>query len=747
MVGKKEIYTTNLANVDKDNIDLVGIKSIQFKIIDELKLPTSPGFVVTTSAFDDFLVANDLIETITENLENLISDNPKSPKRVSETIQSIILDCEIPNYIKEEIEHSYSNLSGFNENFTNLYLSPLNETLDEHHYSHTSTEVIDIKGKKNIFESIKFLWGQFFSEEAIKYRESIEYSGDLSTAIIINKSVQSDAVGIAFNHDSKDHNKDIIEIEAIYGFEADDVYNDITPDNYKVNKNNIEISEKNIVTQNWMYIRKNNSEGKKEKLNISRNWKQRQKLDDHSIKSLAKIIKTLEDAFETSFRIKWAKEADKILIVDILFRKDINILDIEEQIQQKEREIEIISKKGVSENKDAAAEIEKKKKIPEFSQSHFDIPKKEKPHKKVASGDGNNMGETNGLAKIINDMDDLQDSSQKDILVISENIDLTKKDISSLVFRGIIDESERYKDIELPVISNVFRASSFLREHELIHIDSSNGQISLGAKSKEEENKESENKTIADKSPKNAEKNSTLVVDDFEGIKTSIDIFVDANEKILLPENKENIDGMVSKDYTVAKNIASQDFKKPIVVKLKYDKNPENMKEKINKIRDLRTKDHMRNISIGISNIKTTDQFIKTKKIMHSEKLKRSSTFKIWLIIDNPTIGLNIEEVFESELDGIIIDTTKIITELYDDYNSNLIKSKAVDKILKEIVDKAHKNQTNVYMKLDKINDDLVEFVINKGINGLVVTGNNLKETKEKLSDKEISSLRDLKKR
>ena len=104
-------------DVKKENIDLVGKKSLDLSELYNKGLPIPPGFIITTESFKDFLDFSGIRTTILDLMNNLDFENNEKLTQVIEKIQDLIIRAPFPDYINKEILDEYSNLNVDPETF------------------------------------------------------------------------------------------------------------------------------------------------------------------------------------------------------------------------------------------------------------------------------------------------------------------------------------------------------------------------------------------------------------------------------------------------------------------------------------------------------------------------------------------------------------------------------------------------------------------------------------------------------
>ncbi len=209
-------YIIGFSQVDhSQSLDAVGLRAQRLNKLVEHGVPIPLGFTITSHAFDDFLIANSLVEFMSMRINNTDYANHSEIKRSSGEIQEAIRKGHMPDIIKTPVLKAYSGL-GYNDPLVLLKQSPVDPGLAEELVA-PELPLVYAKGEENLLEQIKQRWAQLFSVEAMFYRAESGYEGDLSDAIVVQRIVQAESSGILFTVDLVNKYSDIIEIQAILG--------------------------------------------------------------------------------------------------------------------------------------------------------------------------------------------------------------------------------------------------------------------------------------------------------------------------------------------------------------------------------------------------------------------------------------------------------------------------------------------------------------------------------------------------
>jgi len=315
MLRERKYYIVNLANLGSIKDEDIGILGINLKGLLGEKINIPFGFILTTHAFDDFLLANDLVEYIAPRINDLDYNDIDSIKKSSEEIQKAVMAGRFPDLIREPIERAYGGLSGFSQANISISISVNNQEL-EMSLRGTVLHKENIYGLPALLSEIKVAWAEFFGFSALMYRGKVGYEGILTEAIVVQKSMQAEISGRLYSINPTDNDPDIVEIQAIWGMGNPDVNRELMPDSYFFAKKTAQLIEKKIISQDYMYVRKPRYDENEPfiKVQLSKVWQKKQKLDDKYLYQLFDYALVIERLLEHPFQLDWVSESGIIYI-------------------------------------------------------------------------------------------------------------------------------------------------------------------------------------------------------------------------------------------------------------------------------------------------------------------------------------------------------------------------------------------------------------------------------------------------
>lgn len=304
----------NFNQVNKSDIPLVGGKGANLGEMINAGFPIPPGFIVTSKAYYQVIEANNLKPQIISILDKIDSKDIHSLNQASQKIKKLILHADIPQELSNEIIKHYLKLGGNNRHcLVAVRSSATAEDLPDASFAGQQETYLNIQGEANVIQSIRACWASLFEPRAIFYRQEKHFDHfQVGIAVPVQKMVQSEVSGIMFTVNPVTNNKNQIVIEAIWGLGEKIVQGAYTPDHYLVQKLSWKILQKQTNKQfkqlTWVT-------NKNKEIKLSKNLRLKTKLTDEQIITLAKLGQKIQQHYFFPQDLEWAVENNKIYIV------------------------------------------------------------------------------------------------------------------------------------------------------------------------------------------------------------------------------------------------------------------------------------------------------------------------------------------------------------------------------------------------------------------------------------------------
>ena len=737
-MNKKTAQILRFNQVRKTDIPYVGGKGANLGEMVHAKIPVPDGFIVTSKAYYDFIKLTSLKQKILTELSGLDVNDSKKLQKASKNVRTAILKAKLPEELGERIKKAYHELSGKHDKLVAVRSSATAEDLPDASFAGQQDTYLNIKGWEDVVKHTQKCWASLFTSRAIFYRTEKGFSHfKIGIAVPVQLMVQSDVSGIMFTVNPLTNNPKEVSIEAGYGLGQPIVSGEITPDQYVVNKKTKEIKNKEIMKQTWQYTIEEN-------VPVSKAHQKKQKMSDKKIIELAKIGILIEDHYRHPQDIEWGMEDNKIYIVQ---SRPVTTL---EKKQSEEVTKKDPGKKGV----------------------------------KLLEGLGASPGVASGPVRIIKNPSEINKVKEGDILVAV----MTNPDFVPAMRRAaaiLTDEGGRTshaaivsRELGVPAVVGSGQATKLLKNGEKITVDGSEGIIYEG------------DITMTVK----AERLDT------SDLKTATKIYLNLGEPQLAVEMAQrNVDGigLLRAEFMIAnigkhprafikerkqkefieklaedmETFASAFDPRPVVYRFtdfrtneyrgleggeayedeeanpmigyrgvsRYIEDADVFELEVKALKIVRNKKGYKNLHVMFPFVRTVQQLIEVKKLMAAYGLRRSGSFKVWMMVEVPSNVILLDEFIDVGIDGVSVGTNDLtmltlgvdrdnprVANVYSEMNQAVLNS------LEKIVKTARKRgiTSSICGQAPSVYPELVKMLVEWGMTSVSLSPDVIEKTR-----------------
>lgn len=749
MTKTKNILFFN--EIDKHDLPKVGGKGANLGEMVKAGFPVPNGFAVTVAAFDIFVDENSLNREIFSLLKTLDVNKPDQLNNISRRIRGKIKKSKIPKVVSDDTIRAYKKLiKGSGTKLMAVRSSATAEDLPTASFAGQQETYLNIKGDANLLEAVRNCWASLYTSRAIFYREQnkIDYK-KVKISVIIQKMIQSEVSGVLFTIDPVTQEKDRILIEAVWGLGETIVQGLVVPDKYVVQKQTFQILSKQISDQSIQLIKKGE---KTIETKVPKNIIEKQKISDEEIVKLAKIGDDLQKHYYFPQDVEWAKEGGKLYIVQT---------------------------RPVTTIKDKKITIKKTKDGFQVSETPF------------ITGTPASPGIGTGPVRILKNPKEIRKVKIGDIIVAKmtspDFVPAMKKAAAIITNEGGMTSHAAIvsRELGIPCVVGTKDATTKLNKNTVVTVDGSQGNIYLGSKvnlvkSKLPKEKEIKSKTATklyvnlaetDLAKKVSKKN----IDGVGLLRAEFmiaDIGIHPKEAIKQKKQKQFIKKLTSDLEIFCKSFnprpvvyRATDFKtneyrslpggkawEPVESNpmlgyrgaYRYIASPDVFNLELKAIIEVRKK--YKNLWLMIPFVRSPDELAKVRKIVASEGLFDSASFKFWMMVEIPINVILIKDFIKVGIDGVSIgsnDLTMLITGTDRD-NAEVAKafnerSPAVLWSIKRVIKYCNKYKisSSICGQAPSVYDDLVNKLVSYGITSISVNPDAINRVRSVISNAE----------
>ncbi len=767
-------YIRSFHEVCKEDIPSVGGKGANLGELTQKGVNVPPGFCVTAKAYSDFIKERQIDKKINSIIDNIDYESTAELQIKAQQIRSLIEKTDMLETIEKEIRQAYSEFSdsvGLVDPRVAVRSSATAEDLPEASFAGQQDTYLEISGVNEVLKHIRKCWASLWTARAIYYRENQGFDHfDVSLCAVVQKMVDSEKAGVLFTANPVTNNRNEIMINASWGLGEAVVSGIVTPDEYLVNKETLQITEKQIANKNVLVVKNKEAVGAVEvavKDYLGYEQVTSQCLLDEEIKKLCESSMKIEQIYHAPQDIEWALDSDTDELYILQARPITTLKGDEEQV--------------------------------------IEVKAERRP---LVRGLAASPGMISGIVRKIKDISEITRVEKGDILVTV----MTNPDMIPALKKAaavVTDEGGRTchaaivsRELGIPCIVGSTTATEVLEEGMEITVDASRGVVYSGNLVPEVK-QETAATTTSDAAINEAQlaqlapitgtkvymnlgeaelihKYKNLPFDGIGLMRTEFiftNIGVHPMYLVRTGQREKLIDGKAEAITTAAEVL----YPRPIVVRLSdfrsnefrgltggEEVEPEEANPMIGwrgvsryispdyeagfrlecqAIKKVREEYGLTNVNVMLPFVRTPWEVVKVKQIMAEEGLVQNNQFKIWIMAEVPSVIFDAEQ-FAQLVDGFSIgsnDLTQLI--MGADRDSGILnsmgyfdeRSPSVKRAIEMLIQAAHKHEKTVSIcgQGPSLYPEFTEFLVNAGIDSISVNPDTISYTRRLIASVE----------
>ncbi len=316
--------------LSKSDVGIAGGKGANLGEMTQAGLPVPPGFTITTPTYRRFTQATGILDQIKDVVHGLDVDDNAALLQTAEDAKRIVVGAKMPKDVADLIAAAYKALC--DQEGEELYVavrsSATAEDTAEASFAGMNETFLNVRGKKDVLDSVKKCWASLYGARVIFYRVKQGFeSWGMEMGVVVQKMADADKAGVAFTQNPATGAPNELIIEAAFGLADPVVAGEISPDYYLVEKDTLNILDQQVKYKKFKRVRR---DGQTVDIDLSEEEGRRQVLDEDEIKAVAKVCRDIENHYAWGQDIEWAIEDSKIYIVQ---SRPITTLDMAKEAE------------------------------------------------------------------------------------------------------------------------------------------------------------------------------------------------------------------------------------------------------------------------------------------------------------------------------------------------------------------------------------------------------------------------------
>ena len=236
-------------------LSVVGGKGASLGRLVKAGFPVPSGFVVTTDGYAECIRANDLEVKIAKILEALDYGNLDELEEETAKIRDAIVGGKIPDDgLAGKIVGAYGKLG--DEPYVAVRSSGTAEDLEGASFAGQYDTYLDVRGGDALLDAVRRCWASMWTARVTAYRQSKGFGhSDIGIAVVVQTMVEADVAGVMFVGNPMNARADEIVINASWGLGEAVVSGSITPDEYVVSRDALNVKQRTLGSKELRVVR------------------------------------------------------------------------------------------------------------------------------------------------------------------------------------------------------------------------------------------------------------------------------------------------------------------------------------------------------------------------------------------------------------------------------------------------------------------------------------------------------------
>src|SRR5579872_7178540 len=324
-----------LEEVGLADLSLVGGKCASLgemiRNLSSLNVAIPGGFVITTEAYNQFLLQSGLEPFIRKELAAIDLSHVESLRRGGLKIRQAISNVRFPQELSHQIIAAYEELSKrYDQSATDVAVrsSATAEDLPDASFAGQQETYLNVRGPAALIDAVRNCFASLFTDRAISYRSSFFKGGGrgdgaagvkegdgpsegVALSVCVQKMVRSDLAcsGVAFSLDTESGFRDVVVINGSYGLGELVVQGAVSPDEFIVFKPTrsegfASIIEKKMGVKDKLMVYGDHGDERTRVIPAEEGLRSRFCLENEQVLQLADWVMIIEKYYST-LRNKW----------------------------------------------------------------------------------------------------------------------------------------------------------------------------------------------------------------------------------------------------------------------------------------------------------------------------------------------------------------------------------------------------------------------------------------------------------
>src|SRR5688572_23634631 len=204
-----------LALEEAESLPLAGGKAANLARLSRAGFEVPRGFVVTTTAYQEFIEANGLPSRILQLADRGASGDPRALDDISSSIRRLFADAVLSQAIADQILQAYR---GMGSRAVAVRSSATTEDQPGLSFAGQQESYLNVRGEQPLLDAVVRCWSSLWTARAMAYRRRNEVDDrSAAIAVVVQEMVDAEAAGVLFTANPLTGNRSESVVDATFG--------------------------------------------------------------------------------------------------------------------------------------------------------------------------------------------------------------------------------------------------------------------------------------------------------------------------------------------------------------------------------------------------------------------------------------------------------------------------------------------------------------------------------------------------
>jgi pyruvate,water dikinase len=236
------------ARLRRDDVAFAGGKGANLGELTAAGFTVPPGFVVGAPIYAAFVERTGLRQRVAGRLDGIDVDDPVALEAAAKDVRDLVEAEVVPEDIAAAIRRAYADLAGqAADGPVAVRSSATAEDTKTASFAGMNETYLNVRGADEVLAAVRRCWSSLFGARTIFYRAKLGLpQATMDIAVVVQRQIPSERAGVMFTVDPSTRARDRLVIEGSFGLGEAVVSGRVSPDRYVVDKGTLAVIAREI---------------------------------------------------------------------------------------------------------------------------------------------------------------------------------------------------------------------------------------------------------------------------------------------------------------------------------------------------------------------------------------------------------------------------------------------------------------------------------------------------------------------